>query len=219
MASIVGGPAVGAAWTAVARAVGADGLGSRHGPARPVPERRRRCGRSPTRSSGWVDRLGAVWVEGQIAQVSRRPGSNTVFLTLRDPSPTSRCRSPARGRSSTRLDPPLVEGASVVVHAEAVVLRQPRHAVARRPTRSGWSASASCWPGSSGAASCSPPRACSRAERKRPLPFLPGRVGLVTGASSAAERDVARERPAPLAGGRLRGRVRRHAGPARPPAR
>ena len=34
--------------------------------------------------SGWVDRLGAVWVEGQVAQVSRRPGVGTVFLTLRD---------------------------------------------------------------------------------------------------------------------------------------
>ena len=36
--------------------------------------------------SGWVDRLGAVWVEGQVAQLSRRPGLNTVFLTLRDPN-------------------------------------------------------------------------------------------------------------------------------------
>ena len=32
----------------------------------------------------WIDRLGSVWVEGQIAQVSRRPGVNTVFMTLRD---------------------------------------------------------------------------------------------------------------------------------------
>ena len=35
---------------------------------------------------GWIDRLGAVWVEGQITQVSRRPGNGVVFLTLRDPS-------------------------------------------------------------------------------------------------------------------------------------
>ena len=32
----------------------------------------------------WIDRLGSVWVEGQIAQVNRRPGVNTVFMTLRD---------------------------------------------------------------------------------------------------------------------------------------
>ena len=36
--------------------------------------------------SGWIDRLGSVWVEGQIAQISRRPGVNTVFMTLRDAS-------------------------------------------------------------------------------------------------------------------------------------
>ena len=34
---------------------------------------------------GWINRLGAVWVEGQIAQISRRPGLNTVFMTMRDP--------------------------------------------------------------------------------------------------------------------------------------
>ena len=36
-------------------------------------------------------------------------------------------------------------------------------------------ASASCSPGSSGGASCSPPRACSPPSCKRPLPFLPRR--------------------------------------------
>ena len=34
--------------------------------------------------SQWIDKLGSVWVEGQIAQVNRRPGMQTVFMTLRD---------------------------------------------------------------------------------------------------------------------------------------
>ena len=34
----------------------------------------------------WIGRLGYVWVEGQVAQITRRPGQRTVFLTLRDPS-------------------------------------------------------------------------------------------------------------------------------------
>src|SRR3954462_13542314 len=34
----------------------------------------------------WIGRLGWIWVDGQVAQVSRRPGTNTVFLTLGDPS-------------------------------------------------------------------------------------------------------------------------------------
>ncbi|HEX9527840.1 MAG TPA: exodeoxyribonuclease VII large subunit, partial [Streptosporangiaceae bacterium] len=31
----------------------------------------------------WIGRLGRVWVEGQIAELSRRGGA--VYLTLRDP--------------------------------------------------------------------------------------------------------------------------------------
>ena len=33
----------------------------------------------------WIARLGEVWVDGQIAQLTRRPGVGTQFLTLRDP--------------------------------------------------------------------------------------------------------------------------------------
>ena len=65
----------------------------------------------------WIDKLGSVWVEGQIAQVNRRPGVNTVFMTLRDTvadiSVTLTC---ARSLFDS-MNPPLVEGASVVVHA------------------------------------------------------------------------------------------------------
>src|SRR5438105_14083162 len=33
----------------------------------------------------WMARLGEIWVDGQIAQITRRPGMPTQFLTLRDP--------------------------------------------------------------------------------------------------------------------------------------
>src|ERR1700744_6397486 len=33
----------------------------------------------------WIARLGEIWVDGQIAQLTRRPGVTTQFLTLRDP--------------------------------------------------------------------------------------------------------------------------------------
>ncbi len=33
--------------------------------------------------SGWIGKLGRVWVEGQIAECTKRGG--TVYLTLRDP--------------------------------------------------------------------------------------------------------------------------------------
>ena len=95
-----------------------------------------------------------------MAQISRRRGS-TVFMTLRDAvadiSVPVTC-------STTRFDglnPPLVEGASVVVHAKPTTT--PTAGPLRStPARSGWSASASCSPGSSAAGSCWRPRGCSR---------------------------------------------------------
>ena len=59
---------------------------------RPSPSSRHPVRQIANAIAGWVDRLGAVWVEGQVAQLNRRQGMNTVFLTLRDPSPTSPSR-------------------------------------------------------------------------------------------------------------------------------
>ncbi|MGZ6753042.1 MAG: exodeoxyribonuclease VII large subunit, partial [Nocardioides sp.] len=71
-----------------------------------------------TAIAGWVDRLGAVWVEGQIAQVSRRPGLQTVFMTLRDTVADISVPVTCSRTVFDSLNPPLVEGASVVVHAK-----------------------------------------------------------------------------------------------------
>src|SRR5690606_34380077 len=68
--------------------------------------------------SGWIDRLGAVWVEGQIAQVNRRPGVQTVFLTLRDSVADISVPLTCARHVFDSLNPPLVEGASVVVHGK-----------------------------------------------------------------------------------------------------
>ncbi|HEU4811792.1 MAG TPA: exodeoxyribonuclease VII large subunit [Nocardioides sp.] len=139
--------------------------------------------------SGWVDRLGAVWVEGQIAQISRRPGLNTVFMTLRDTVadisiPVTCARTLFDG-----LNPPLVEGASVVMHARpsyyanrgtlSLQAREIRmvglgELLARLERRRQLLAAEGLF----------------AAELKRALPFLPGCVGLVTAPNSAAERDV-----------------------------
>ena len=62
----------------------------------------------------WIARLGEIWVDGQIAQLTRRPGVATQFLTLRDPdaniSLTVTC---GRGVLPDTVD----EGSRVVVRA------------------------------------------------------------------------------------------------------
>jgi len=139
--------------------------------------------------AGWVDRLGAVWVEGQVAQVSRRPGLNTVFMTLRDGVADISIPVTCSRTLFDSLNPPLVEGASVVVHAKpsyyanrgtlSLYARDLRmvglgELLARLERRRQLLAAEGLF----------------APELKRRLPFLPGLVGLVTAPSSAAERDV-----------------------------
>ena len=68
--------------------------------------------------SGWVGRLGPVWVEGQMAQISRRPGLGTVFMTMRDSAGDISIPVTCARTLFDSLNPPLVEGASVVIHAK-----------------------------------------------------------------------------------------------------
>ena len=139
--------------------------------------------------SQYVDRLGAVWVEGQIAQISRRPGLQTVFMTLRDAVADISVPLTVPRQTVDSLATPLVEGASVVVLAKpsyyanrgsfSLAVREIRmvglgELLARLERRRQLLAAEGLF----------------ALELKRSLPFLPHRVGLVTAPESAAERDV-----------------------------
>lgn len=135
----------------------------------------------------WVARLGRVWVEGQVTQLSRRPG--TVFLTLRDPVADVSLQVTCSRLVCEQVVPPLVEGARIVVHGK------PDFYVGRgtlslqateiRPVGVGeLLARLERLKGVLAAEGLFDPA------RKSPLPFLPRVVGLVTGRASAAERDV-----------------------------
>ena len=66
----------------------------------------------------WINRLGTVWVEGQITQISLRPGAATAFLTLRDPSADVSLTLTCAAAMLRRMDPPLTDGSRVVVHGK-----------------------------------------------------------------------------------------------------
>lgn len=137
----------------------------------------------------WIGRLGRVWVEGQVTELTRRPGLATAFLVLRDTAVEMSLRVSAKARLVDELDPPLTEGSRVVVWGK------PEYWAARGSLTF---AAAEIRPVGIGAllARIEALRAVLAAEglfaadRKRPLPFLPHRIGLVTGRASAAERDV-----------------------------
>ena len=135
----------------------------------------------------WIGRLGAVWVEGQIAQLNRRSG--VCFLTLRDVDAEVSAQVTCHRRVLDATNPLVTEGARVVAHVRPTFyarngsLSLNAHEI--RPVGIGELL-----------ARIEQRRQLLAAEglfdqvRKRPLPFLPSRIGLITGRESAAERDV-----------------------------
>jgi exodeoxyribonuclease VII large subunit len=137
----------------------------------------------------WISRLGWIWVDGQVAQITRRPGSTVVFITLRDPS-ADLSLSVTTNRDVLDLGAPdLADGARILVHAKpefypgrgtlslrADEIRQVGlgELLARLEQLKKLLAAEGLFDPA----------------RKRRLPFLPARIGLITGRASAAERDV-----------------------------
>jgi exodeoxyribonuclease VII large subunit len=114
---------------------------------------------------------------------------NTVFMTLRDTVADISIPVTCSRQVFDSLNPPMVEGASIVVHARpsyyanrgtlSLYARDIRmvglgELLARIERRRQLLAAEGLF----------------AAERKRRLPFLPGKIGLVTAPNSAAERDV-----------------------------
>jgi exodeoxyribonuclease VII large subunit len=137
---------------------------------------------------GWIERMGAIWVEGQLIEINRRSASKTIFLTLRDKLANV---SVSVTVSPTTLDSagPLTEGATVVARLKPSYFessgRFSFYCDAIKPVGEGQLL-----------ARLEQTKRLLQAEGlfnpslKKRLPFLPRAIGLVTGAGSAAERDV-----------------------------
>lgn len=139
--------------------------------------------------SDWIHRLGAVWVEGQVTQVSARPGTQTVFLTLRDPSADVSMSVTCAMRVYRDIEPPLREGASVVVHAKPTFFMG-RGQLSLRANEIRAVGVGELLARIERLRKLLAAEGLFAPERKRKLPFLPKGIGLITGRASAAERDV-----------------------------
>jgi exodeoxyribonuclease VII large subunit len=139
--------------------------------------------------AGWLARLPTVWVEGEVTELRRQERWASVFLTLKDPSDGS-CLgvSMPRGQfDALRLD--LADGDRVHVYG------RPELYEARGEFRLRALSLERFGLGDHLAALERLKKKLAdeglfAAERKRPLPFLPRRIGLVTGNDAAAKRDV-----------------------------
>ncbi|HTM85660.1 MAG TPA: exodeoxyribonuclease VII large subunit, partial [Mycobacterium sp.] len=141
------------------------------------------------RVKNWIDRLGTVWVEGQLTQINLRPNTRTVFMVLRDPAVDMSL--------TVTCTPELVTGAPVKLTegTQVVVCGKPNFYTGRGTFSLRLTAIRAIGIG----------ELLARIERlrrlldaeglfdprlKRPIPFLPATIGLITGRASAAEHDV-----------------------------
>jgi exodeoxyribonuclease VII large subunit len=135
----------------------------------------------------WLSRLPTIWVEGEVTELRRNVRWQSVFFTLKDPSDGA-CLGVTIARSrfdALRLD--LADGERVHVFGRPELFEAKGdfrmralsierfglgdHLAALERLKQKLAAEGVF-------------------ERKRPLPFLPRRVGLVTGNDAAAKRDV-----------------------------
>ena len=136
----------------------------------------------------YLNRLGMVWIEGELSEVNERPGSQMVFMRLRDTS-AEMSISVMCYKNVLESIKPLPENARVVINSKVT------------------------WFAKSGSLTFSAKEikqvgigellarlehlkqvlaaeGLFAAERKKALPFLPNKVGLICGRGSAAEKDV-----------------------------
>lgn len=141
------------------------------------------------RVAGWIDKLGAIWVEGQIAQLTLRPNSNTAFITLRDPAADMSLSLTCPRNLVTDAPVKMTDGTQVIVFGK------PQFYTGRGTFSLRVSEIRAVGIG----------ELLARIERlrrlldaeglfdprlKRPIPFLPTTIGLITGRASAAEHDI-----------------------------
>jgi exodeoxyribonuclease VII large subunit len=135
----------------------------------------------------WLSRLPTIWVEGEVTELRRNPRWQSVFFTLKDPNDGA-CLGVTIARSrfdALRLD--LTDGERVHVFGRPDLFEAKGdfrmralsierfglgdHLAALERLKKKLAAE-------------------GLFERKRQLPFLPRRIGLVTGNDAAAKRDV-----------------------------
>ena len=139
--------------------------------------------------SSWLQRLPTVWVEGEVTELRRSDRWASVFFTLKDPQDGS-CLgvSMARGQfDALRLE--LVDGDRVHAYGrpELFEARGEFRLRALSLERFGLGDHLAALERLKTKLAA---EGLFSAERKRPLPLLPARIGLVTGNDAAAKRDV-----------------------------
>lgn len=137
--------------------------------------------------TSYLAALPRIWIEGQV--VSAKPYGRTVYITFRDPDVDMSLSVIANSEVVGGVDPPLAEGSRIVIQADVEWwtkkgdLHLRAHAIrsvglgdllARIETLRRLLDAEGLF----------------REERKKPIPFMPRRIGLITGRDTDALKDV-----------------------------
>lgn len=137
----------------------------------------------------YIDRLSSIWVEGQVAQFKPRPGASVQFITLRDTDAEFSLKVMVNSSLVGAMNPPLTEGQRIVIFGRfdfwakqgslQIVAKEIRAVgigdlLAQLEALKNKLAAEGLF----------------SADRKRPIPFLPRRIGLITGRQSDAMHDI-----------------------------
>lgn len=142
-----------------------------------------------TEVKGWIERLGYLWVEGQLTQINMKPSWKLSYLTLRDVNQEMSVSLTASTALLQNLPTPIKDGDRIVVYGKPAFY-------AGRGSFSLWVTEIRHVGVGELLARIENLRRALAAEglfdasRKLPFPYLPRTIGLITGRGSAAERDV-----------------------------
>ncbi len=137
----------------------------------------------------YINRLSSIWVEGQVAQFRPRPGASVQFFTLRDTDAEFSLKVMANSALVGAMHPPLTEGQRIILFGRCDFwAKQGSLQIVARELRAvgigDLLAQLEALKGKLAAEGLFAP------ERKKPIPFLPTRIGLITGRASDAMHDV-----------------------------
>lgn len=138
---------------------------------------------------GWIERLGFLWVEGQLTQINVKNSWKLSYLTLRDVEQEKSVQLTCPTNLIRSLPTPLKDGDRVIIRGKPAFY-------AGRGSFSLWTTEIRHVGLGELLARIEMLRKQLAAEglfdpaRKKRLPYLPVKVGLITGRGSAAERDV-----------------------------
>jgi exodeoxyribonuclease VII large subunit len=136
----------------------------------------------------WIGKLGPIWVEGELSQLDDRRGSSMIFMRLKDLA-SDISISVSCHRSVLSATGPLAANARIKIFAK-VNFYTPNGSLSLNAREIYQVGLGELLARLEALKKVLAQEGLFALERKKPLPFLPRKIGLICGRNSAAEKDV-----------------------------